>query len=351
MLPDNPENIPIHFIVSTGRTGSTLLSTMLNAHPEILSISEQPFTLNLIDGYRKITEWNTDTINQYVNDFNLFSTDKISAQFSSIDELKSNIRGYNKKHNFKSVLNLSFLSFYPNKEKNKIKIFVAKELILHTQIKKITETYPNAKFILLTREPRDNVQIKINRAKRRNAEYNIKRFVAAWKIVYSLLYFDLKKYASKRFVVVRYEDLVSKSEFVLKEICNFLDINFSEEMLNYDLKNKEEFIRKKDKVSESLLNHLERDHQGLLIKPSAEKIGIWKKEMSQSLAEKIWNECSELSLIFGYQNSDEIHNAKNKFGLNFKFFKIRYYLYNITRPKLYFLSPFWMRRLYRKLRY
>ena len=130
---------------------------MLNAHPGILSISEQLFTLNLIEGYVAETNWDEKTIDNFLRDFELFASDKISTQFSSIENLKKQLKAV-RSLNFQTAIRAAFLSFYPTKEKKKIRAFVAKELIFHTQLKKITKTYPDAKFILLLRDPRDNVQ-------------------------------------------------------------------------------------------------------------------------------------------------------------------------------------------------
>jgi protein-tyrosine sulfotransferase len=346
---EDSKNIPIHFIVSTGRTGSTLLSSMLNAHPEILSISEQPFTLNLIDGYKHKKNWDKKTITRFLQDFELFASDKISTQFSSYTELEKNLSGL-QHPNFQRVIRSCFLSFYPSKSKDGIKAFVAKELIFHTQIKKISRTYPNAKFILLTREPRDNVQIKINRAKRRNEAFSIFRFVAAWRMVYSLLYDGLNKHANERFIIVRYEDIVSDPEKNLRSVCQFLDIDFHTDMLNYDLVNRKNFEEIKDEVPPKIISHLMRDHQGLLEKTNTEKIGIWKREMDPEVAIKVWNECSKVASNFGYSDDSSSEKNQDCFPLTYQIFLFRYYLFNILRPKLYFLTPFWMRRAYRKFK-
>ena len=46
------ERIPIHFILCTERTGSSLLSLMLNISPKVLSPSEEPFALFLYNKYK-----------------------------------------------------------------------------------------------------------------------------------------------------------------------------------------------------------------------------------------------------------------------------------------------------------
>ena len=351
MLPENLEDIPLCFIVSTGRTGSTLLSTMLNAHPDVLSISEQPFTLDLIDGYSKKKIWKESDLENYISDFKLFASTKISTQFSSYKQLRENIFLHNQNINFNNIIKLSLLSFFPSKQKSSIKLIIAKELIFHTQIKKISATYPNAKFILLTRDPRDNVLIKINRAKRRNETYNIFRFIYAWRVVYSKLYFDLIKYAQNRFKILKYEDLINQPESTLKDICNFLSISFNEEMMNYKTKNITEFENKKETMPEELVTHLLRDHQGLLQNINPEKIGIWKKQLHLTTSKQIWNECKEPAQIFGYKADFPDDFQNEKLGVTYKIFKVQYYLYNILRPQIYFKTPFWLRRCYRKLKY
>jgi hypothetical protein len=42
------DKISLNFILSTGRTGSTLLSSMLNMHPNVISTSEEPFAYKSI---------------------------------------------------------------------------------------------------------------------------------------------------------------------------------------------------------------------------------------------------------------------------------------------------------------
>ncbi|MFN6038683.1 MAG: sulfotransferase family protein [Bacteroidota bacterium] len=351
MLEESIDKKPIHFIVSTGRTGSTLLSTMLNAHPQIISLSEQPFTLNLIDGYINITKWNNKIKNQFIDDFFLFATDKLSTQFSDRVTLENYFNQSAKSLSFEKAIKLSFLSFFESKVKSDIKIFVSKELIFHTQIKKITSYYPEAKFIILTRDPRDNVQIKINRALRRSEKQKTFRYIAAWNIVYKLLFKDLKKYAPENFIVLKYEDLVKSTEPTLKNICNFLDVTFHEDMLNYDHKNKLEFEERKEKIPKHLMQQLNREHQGLLIKTNTDKIGIWKREMNTELAEKIWNECRHTAKLMGYSYSEnESFNSKNKLGINYKAFRFWFYLNNIIIPKIYYKSPFVARRIFKKIR-
>ena len=135
------KEIPVHFILSTGRTGSTLLSTMLNAHPGILSISEQLFTLNLIEGYVAETNWDEKTIDNFLRDFELFASDKISTQFSSIENLKKQLKAV-RSLNFQTAIRAAFLSFYPTKEKKKNQGFRCQRTDFSHTIKKNYKNLP-----------------------------------------------------------------------------------------------------------------------------------------------------------------------------------------------------------------
>jgi hypothetical protein len=343
-------SIPIHFIVSTGRTGSTLLTTMLNAHPEILAISEQPFTLNLIDGYLKNKNWNESKIKKFIDDFFLFATEKLPTQFSKRSTLEKLFEENKKNLNFQLAIRLCFLAFFSNKKIENIKLFVSKELILHTQIKKITQIYPQSKFILLARDPRDNVQIKINRASRRGAKYNLLRFVSAWEFIYKYLSTDLRKYAKNKFITIRYEDLVTHTELTLNEICEFLNMEYHPDMLNYNQNNTDELKARRNNIPDKLFEYLNRDHQGLLVKPNTDKIGIWRTQMNKETAIKIWNECKDRAQEFGYFNNDEKSVVKQNFGIRYKMFKIWFYFSNILIPKIYYKTPFVLRKFFKKIK-
>ena len=51
-------NIPILFIVGKGRSGTTLLSTILDSHPKVASATESRFLLILWQKYKRMKKWN-----------------------------------------------------------------------------------------------------------------------------------------------------------------------------------------------------------------------------------------------------------------------------------------------------
>ena len=75
------DSIPVHFILCTERTGSSLLSLMLNLHPNILSPSEEPFALYFWKKYRNKENWSEDDIVKYVDQFFLLAEKKYRPVF------------------------------------------------------------------------------------------------------------------------------------------------------------------------------------------------------------------------------------------------------------------------------
>ena len=61
--------IELHFILCTERTGSSLLSLMLNLHSSILCPSEEPFALYFWNTYKNKIDWEEKDIINYVNSF------------------------------------------------------------------------------------------------------------------------------------------------------------------------------------------------------------------------------------------------------------------------------------------
>jgi len=76
-----------------------------------------------------------------------------------------------------------------------------------------------------------------------------------------------------RFYTLRYEDLVSQPAMKLKEICGFLGIDFSDEMMNYRSKLNEML----DMYPAALIN---LHHKSLLKPINTDNLYAWKKIMT-----------------------------------------------------------------------
>lgn len=345
----NIDKISLNFILSTGRTGSTLLSSMLNMHPEILSVSEEPFAYNLYPKYKGVTNWDDQKIEEFCYDFYLFSEGKLEPQFGTKQDLIDVLTQHKNILTGENAIKLAYFAFFPNKDKSKVNTIVDKELKFHHFLDEVAAFYPNSKFIVLSRDPRDNVLIKIKRAIKKNKRPSTVFLAKTWNYEYKTLHNKISKLDSRRYIKVKYEDLVSEPEKELNKITSFLNLTYLPEMLDYDEKFKEEVKRNETAIGETVKQHLTLFHEGLTQKTNTKKVGIWKKELTQSQNDKIWTICGNIAEKYNYLQ--EGCNKKFYFRLRMLFDIIRFYLDKIVVPNIYYNLPYQVKYLIKKIKY
>jgi hypothetical protein len=111
----------------------------------------------------------------------------------------------------------------------------------------IFQTIPGARFIEIIRDPRDTLASK--RARRQRAIQEARTQRKRWEIAYDPFWDSLswrsfvragQRAAAEhpeRYIQVRYESLVSAPSASLKDLCNFLDLPFEEQMLAVNKRN------------------------------------------------------------------------------------------------------------------
>jgi hypothetical protein len=212
--------IPIFFIVGRERSGTTLLQTLLNAHPEITVPIESRFIKYLYKRYRKQTDWNETTIKRFVKDLKtepyqiLWDLD----QQQLIDQLMA-------------VEQPSFANFckviLQQKQTKKATLVGDKNPQYALFGPQLISVFPDAKFVWVIRDPRAQVHsmLKVNMEKKM-----VSSLAYRWK------YFNRKmetfrQQHPKQVLQVRYEDLVADPKEQLLTICSFLNIEYTDSML------------------------------------------------------------------------------------------------------------------------
>jgi hypothetical protein len=340
----------LNYILSTGRTGSTLLSTMLNMNSRVLSISEEPFSLNLFGGYAGKKNWDRETVDSFINDFFLFSIGKLGPQFGTRADLEKSFADFVGQIDFEIALRLAYLCFFPEKDKSRIESIVDKELIFHTELGRLARQYPDSKFIILLRDPRDNALVKLKRGVKLNATHSLQHYATVWKVNYSLLHMQAMRLPKGRALYVRYEDLVSEPEKELRTICNFLDVPFENEMLEYDTHVKKELSENPKKLSENVIGHFNLVHEGLTKKTYKDKIGFWKTGLTPSQSDLIWTIDRNLAMDLGYTEEREGFTPV-KLGVRYFFYYLWFIVNRVWKVRLYYDLPFRIRRSIKRFKY
>lgn len=203
------------FMISQPRAGSTLLQLMLAGHPDIATTSEPWLALHPLYALRERgieAEYNSRI-----------------ARLALLDFLKQ--AGSNEEF-YKRQIASFLLSFYQQAlDHQKKKYFLDKTPRYYLIIDELMELFPVAKFIFLIRHP----MAVLNSIIRTWIKSDLKRlglFKGDLLSAPKLISGASKRYAD-RSLVVKYENFVSNPETVLKNVCNYISIDYSDDMLDY----------------------------------------------------------------------------------------------------------------------
>jgi hypothetical protein len=304
------EKIPFNFIIGRPRTGTTLIRTMFDAHPNVCAPLELRVIADFYPTFGAIKQWTEKDIlsfykllcNQYL--FKLWKVDK--------EKLKTDLLkcvGYNSFTTICKVVYLNYISFF---KKDKIELIVDKTPYLLKHIDLLIKLFPYAKFILITRDYRDNIISLRNVDFGQNNIYNISLF---WRF-YLLNAYNTLNRSKKHFIHLKYEDFTSQPKEKLNEIYSFFGVKTYYESLAF-YKNKDAFI---EHYGEDAINKV---HKSLLQPITNKKNYAWKKIMDEKtikIADYIVGDTAEL---FGYERKYKSFNFLFKLKVNLILFALK----------------------------
>ncbi|MFZ5553626.1 MAG: sulfotransferase family protein [Bacteroidota bacterium] len=325
--------LPIFFVVGMGRSGTTLLRTILDAHPHTVVSVESKFVIHLKNKYKCINQWTPALVENFIID--LYGDVKFKRYWEmEYEKLRAFILQYDcKLLDFSLLCKMVYFNHASVFNKGKPMIIGDKNPVYSLFINDLKEVFPDAKFIHLVRDYRDTIVSNRKYFQRKN----VGALAQVWAI-YNKNIEDEKRHDRSKFYTIRYEDLVHDPEIKVKEICHFLGIEFHPVMLEFYLKTRENYGDGKHPVVGLLFPEL-------LNKVNTNQIGKWKNELTQK----------ELGLI---------HFIDNKPGQQYEYvstpasFSAFYYLrsvigywmamVDIAVVKGYYILPFFARQMIRQ---
>jgi hypothetical protein len=182
------------FILGTQRSGTTLLTRILSAHPSI-------FIQNELD------------------------LPKIFQRANNKNEVIKNIK--------KQLFIETGKTLDQHLEGKQEPLWGLKDPQLTEYIPQLREFIPDSKFIIIVRDGRGvtNSYMENKWGLGTNAYYGAQRWLREVKEQQAFM-----KESPENFYFVRYEDIIGDLETSLKNICQFLCKDFTEDLLNYDKK-------------------------------------------------------------------------------------------------------------------
>ncbi len=315
------------FILSMGRSGTTLLQNILDAHPTIVSPPESYFMLHLYTKYKNKTVWSDQDIVQFIDDL---YTDRPFRLVWKLErsEVEASFKAAEKITSFAEACNVVRTSFHQAYKIDQLQILGDKNPSYTQFTKRIMRVYPKAKVIHMIRDPRGTANGHIHTFKRTD--------ILAIGTIWSYTNLRIKRLSIQypnQYYLLKYEDLVDNPKMVIQDLCTFLAIDFSEDMLAY----RERVVEQFDEYTE----HFKDKHRSLLkpIDPAiAEK---WKTSMTKSQIRQIEYTTHRVAKQFGYV----FDRPKPTLGMLFKqpisSLKL---MVGFTILKVYFAVPFAVRK-------
>ena len=275
------------FIVGVQRSGTTLLSVMLDKHPAVL-MEKKSIGFRIITGLK-----------------NMYDLLPFNMQHTKKEVLKWLIK---KDENGRLA---SFLDY-----RNIEKYDTIRDLVESSIEKKLSETekiiwgdkspnlqhfandimlfLPKAKFIHIVRDGRANAYSMSTRSYK-NLSLSAQEWVDG--NIYGMVNQEIL--GKEHYKIIRYEDLLSNPEKVAKEVCIFLDIPFASEMI---------------KLSDEV-----RDKENSYVKNffDESKIDKWKQQLSSQKLKKVETIQGPLLKELGYELQTP------SVGLNYKQLSLR----------------------------
>lgn len=205
------------FIISQPRAGSTLLQALLSNNGEVDTSSEHWFMLSLASFLKP-------ELNDGVYDSRL-----------AVDALNDHLLKACKKGEFQKALKEFALKFYGSIQRETSNFVLDKTPRYYEFIPELREFFPNAKFIILIRDPRYVLKsIMITWDRFRFRELYRSHYRDIFHAPHALLSAKRSFKNDPNTFFVKYEDLTSEPEKQIKELYAKLGLKFTTEALNYE---------------------------------------------------------------------------------------------------------------------
>jgi hypothetical protein len=307
------KEVPFFFIVGRPRSGTTLLMAMLEANPATIIPVECPIIKNLYPKYGKRQLWSKKDLSNFYTDLTeqtFYSHYKFTDLSFDFDSIQKDLLLLEGKCTFGEIIKLVYLNYNSLFPKEEIRVIGDKNPDSSNFIDHYIKIFPEAKYIHIIRDYRDHI---MSMFKAGFGIPSVAMLAFRWKMNFKKLE-RVRSEQPDKFLLLRYEDLVSEPEKNLRAICDFLGIEFFPVMLHH-----QEFIKDNELYPEQQM----KEYQKSVIEPiTTLKLYNWKKNMPASNVKISDMVVGKYAEIAGYERD---------------YFKRNLYYYII-------MLPIWVRR-------
>ena len=269
------DRAPVPFVVGFGRSGTTLLRLMLDAHPDLAIPPETSFVPRLIraceaDGASAESVHELLLAQRRWPDMELDS-DEVLARWRALDELDPG-----------DVLRALF-GLYA--EKHGKPRWGEKTPTHYRKIVAISSALPEARFVHMIRDGRDAVMslAKVPPSIRARTTTDVAELGERWASAIRRTRRQGRKV--EHYLEVHFEDLITDAEAQLRRVCEFIELDFDPAMLEYHeqsadrLKELERPLPPKEGIEDSTAADRVGVFELTAEPPKEDRIAVWRREM------------------------------------------------------------------------
>ena len=267
------KNTPMFFILGRPRTGSTLLRTLFDAHPQVIIPQEWPMLLLLHFQFEKVRYWDKPKLEAFYQA--LFQPLRIPfwsiRNWPGIDLelLHENLLKCEGEQTLETLLKVVYFHYNSFFDKKEIVLIGDKNPAISNHPELIARLFPTAKFIHLVRDYHDNLVSLLE------VDFempNVTLLTYRWKYSFRVIEKSAAHHP-ERFFRIRYEDFVQQPEFQFGRLCRFLGIPEDPAILN--------FYTRKSEIETSFPPEIVQRYFSSLMQPiDNRKVGVYKQKLT-----------------------------------------------------------------------
>jgi hypothetical protein len=297
---------PAPFVVGHGRSGTTLLRLMLDAHPDLAIPPETQFIPQLIDASKALGDPASNVSDTLIShrrfhDFG-FTEDEIRGRFAAIQPFS-----------LAEALRYFFRTYAERQGKPR---WGDKSPGYGWTMERIDRILPEAYFIHLIRDGRD---VSLSLMAKKDDPPPPARQARHWKSRVNKTRDQGTRV--RHYIEVRYEDLISDPEPELRRISDFIGLRFDPAMLQYYERAEDRMaeIKRDMKPGFDLKSDTSRGavsgerrvavHELTKEPPRKDRIGVYRREMPDAHRKEFERVAGELLADLGYETGEPTERA------------------------------------------
>jgi hypothetical protein len=256
----NTRELKLLFVVGVGRSGTTLTQLLLAAHPRISFLPE----INFIRRYLF-----TGRLSKLLSRKDLSAVRNEIREDPKLQRLRIPPESLLDAVNLQDLERSLFAMIIERHASEEADYIGYKDArLIESPIRVLTE-WPRSQIIHVYRDPRD---VLVSRKKAGwSRDYPVWRNLTAGRIQLEIAKRCTQSEFRDRFFEIQYEQLLHDPEQVSKDICNHLELEYHDDMLNFNSRAKDLVFDDEREWKDNLFSPLMRDNTGK-----------WKKQLTHT---------------------------------------------------------------------